>query len=516
MPGQKEFIRTTNSYWIDSIHLPDYPPLEEDINVDVAIVGGGIVGITSAYLLTRRGLKVALAEASNILQGTTGHTTAKITSQHSLIYARLIKEMGTELARQYAEANESAIKMIHHTIEEHNINCNLSWLPAYIYTQSEQYIKDIQDETKAARELGLEATYLEKIPLPLKIWAAMRFDKQAQFHPLKYLAVLAQYVSDHGGHIFEETVAVNLEDKPVAVVTKHGPRIKADKIIVASHYPFFDGGGLFITRIYADKSYVVAIRAEEKFPEGTFITAETPTRSLRAQKDGDEELILVGGDHHKTGDETNTNVHYENLINFAHNNFTVTDISYRWSTQDCMTLDGVPYVGHLTPRSPDIYVATGFNKWGMTNGTASAMILTDLITKGDNPWAPVYNPSRFNLASIKTFLVQNADVAKELVSGKMANLPEEVDVKPGEAQVLEVEGQKMGVFKDDEGEVHWVDTTCTHLGCELKWNDAERTWDCPCHGSRFNFNGDVVEGPAFNQLNCRHQDKNQVEARVFS
>jgi Rieske Fe-S protein len=181
-----------------------------------------------------------------------------------------------------------------------------------------------------------------------------------------------------------------------------------------------------------------------------------------------------------------------------------------------MTLDGVPYVGHLTPRSPDIYVATGFNKWGMTNGTASAMILADLITKGDSPWAPVYNPSRFNLVSMKTLLVQNADVAKELVSGKMARLPEDVDVKCGEAQVLEVEGNKMGVFRDDQGELHWVDTTCTHLGCELKWNDAESTWDCPCHGSRFSYDGDVVEGPAFNQLQCSHKEKNQVEARIFS
>jgi len=364
--------------------------------------------------------------------------------------------------------------------------------------------------------MGIEANYIEEIPLPFKIWAAMRFDGQAQFHPLKYLTTLAQFVTGHGGHIFEQTVAVNLEDKPVAVVTKHGPRIKADKIIIASHYPFFDGGGLFITRLYADKSYVVAIKAEEKFPEGTFITAETPVRSLRAQQDGDGELILVGGDHHKTGDETDTNTHYQNLIKYARDNFAVTDISYRWSTQDCMTLDGVPYVGHLTPRSPDIYVATGFNKWGMTNATASAMILTDLITRGDSPWAPVFNPSRFNLASIKPLLVQNADVAKELVSGKIARLPEDVEVKPGEAQMVEVEGQKMGVFWDDEGELHWVDTTCTHLGCELKWNQAERTWDCPCHGSRFNYDGDVVEGPAFNQLNCQHNDRNQVEARIFS
>lgn len=516
MPGQKEFTRTTNSYWIDSVRLPDYPVLDEDITVDVAVVGGGIVGITSAYLLTQRGLKVAVVEASNILQGTTGHSTAKVTSQHSLIYARLAKEMGYELARQYADANESAIQMIYQTSQEHSIDCDFAWRPAYIYTQSEQYIRDIEDEARAARDLGIEASYIDKISLPFKIWAAVRFDRQAQFHPLKYLGVLARYITDHGSYIFEDTPAVNLEDKPAAVVTKKGPRVKTNKIIVATHYPFFDGGGLFITRLYAEKSYVVAIKAEEKFPEGTFITAETPARSLRAQNDNGEEIIFIGGEHHKTGDEINTNVHYQNLINYARNNFTVTDISYRWSTQDCMTLDGVPYVGHLTPRSPDIYVATGFNKWGITNGIASAMILADLITKGDSPWAPVYNPSRFNLASIKTFLVQNADVAKELVGGKMARLPEDVDIKCGEAQVVEAEGEKMGVFRDDQGELHWVDTTCTHLGCELKWNDAERSWDCPCHGSRFSYDGDVVEGPAFNQLQCSHKEKNQVEARIFS
>lgn len=511
----KEFTNPTNSYWIDSVKLPDYPQLQENVTVDVAIIGGGIAGITSAYLLTQRGLKVAVVEANSILHGTTGHTTAKITSQHSLIYARLIKEMGKELARQYAEANESAICMIAETSKDNNIECDFCWLPAYVYTQSEQYIKDIQDETGAAKSLGIAATYLEKIPLPFKVWAAIRFDNQAQFHPLKYLSALAQYITEKGSYIFENTVAVNLEDEPAAVITRHGPRVKADKLIVASHYPFFDGGGLYITRIWADKSYVLAAKIKEEFPEGTFISAETPTRSLRIQDDGKNKLLIIGGEHHKTGDETDTNVHYGNLKNFAYETFTVEDIPYRWSTQDCMTLDGVPYVGHLTPRSPNIYVATGFNKWGMTNGTAAAMILSDLITKGDSPWAPVYNPSRFNLASIKTFAVQNADVAKELVTGKLARLPEDMEVPNGEARVVEADGQRMGVFRDDKGELHRVDTSCTHLGCELRWNDGERTWDCPCHGSRFDIDGNVVEGPAFNCLQGNDDGRNQVEARIF-
>ncbi len=515
MNTNNEFLDVPNSYWIDSTPQTDYPRLEEDIDVDIAIVGGGIVGITSAFLLKKQGLKVAVVEANRILQGTTGHTTAKITSQHSLIYAKLEKEMSKELAHQYAEANESAIRMVASIAEEYRIDCDFSWRPAYVYAQSAQNVKAIEDEARAASNFGIKASCIDTIPLPISIKAALRFDKQAQFHPLKYLKVLAQHIPGQGSAIYEQTAAVNIQDDPVAVVTRNGQKITAAKIIIATHFPFFDGGGMYFTRIHAEKSYITAIRIEDQFPEGTFINAESPVRSLRSQSDGDGELILLAGENHKTGDGQNLNVHYKNLLDFAHETFEVRDVICRWSTQDCMTLDSVPYVGNLTSRNPNLYVATGFGKWGMSNGTASAMILSDLITKGDNPWAPVYNPSRFNLSSLKTFVIENADVAKEYVAGKTETLPGNIDISKGEARAVDIEGQRLGAFRDDMGELHLVDLTCTHLGCELKWNDAERTWDCPCHGSRFDYDGDIIEGPAFNHLQPPGTCPNQVEARIF-
>lgn len=512
---QNEFKHTPNSYWIQSTPETDYPKLEKDERVDVAIVGGGIVGLTSAYLLVREGLKVAVVEADRILHGTTGHSTAKITSQHALIYAKIKKEMSEELARQYAQANENAIHLIAGIADENKIDCDFSWQPAYVYTQTQQMMKPIEDEAKVAADLGIKASIVDSTPLPFQVKAALRYENQAQFHPLKYLKALARQITDKGSYIFENTVAVDISGDPPAILSRDGKKVRADKVIIASHYPFFDGGALYFSRIYAEKSYIIAIRAQEKFPDGMYISAEDPARSLRSQGDKDGELILVAGEHHKTGDGENLNAHYRNLISFANNNFRVKDIVYRWSTQDCMTVDGVPYAGHLTPRSPNLYVATGFGKWGISNGTASAMILRDLITKGDSPWAPVYNPSRFNLVALKSFAVQNADVAREYVTGKLSKLPEEIDIAKGEARNFEKDGQILGGYRDDQGELHVVDRTCTHLGCETKWNDAERTWDCPCHGSRFTIDGDVVEGPAFNPLQPAGEEQSHVEARVF-
>lgn len=503
------------SFWVASTPFSAYPGIEENLNVDVAIVGGGIVGITAAYLLKKKGVRVAVIEAGRILQGTTGHTTAKITSQHALIYARLQKQVGQELAQQYADANESAIYLIASTVTENNIDCDFSWLPAYVFTQSDKYLKDIHDEAQTARSLGIKASYSDQCPLPFPVLASLRFDSQARFHPLKYLKSLASRIPDRDNHILEETVAVEINRDPLAVVTQQGQRIKADKIIIASHFPFFDGGSLYFSKLDPQRAYIVAIRSREPFPAGMFISAESPSRSLRSQPLGDDELVLVAGESHPTGEGENFHTHYENLIGFAHENLGLKDVLYRWSAQDYRTLDGIPYVGHLTPKSPDIYVATGFDKWGISNGTASAIILSDLIVKGDSPWAPVYDPARFNLTAAKTFVGQNLGVAKNLVKGKISRPPKDIDLANGEGKVVRIDGEKYGAFRDDQGELHIVDITCPHLGCQLNWNDAERTWDCPCHGSRFSYSGEVVEGPAFNTLHAAEQGPNEVEARIF-
>lgn len=510
-----EFPEPPSPYWILSTPETDYPTLEEDIQADVAIVGGGIVGITSAYLLANEGLKVVIIEADRILQGTTGHTTAKITSQHSLIYAKMKNQLGEEKARQYAEANEKAIQFVAHTVEEKGIDCDFMWRPAYVYTQSDQYVKQIEDESKAAASLGIKASVVEEVPLPFAIKAALRFDGQAQFHPLKYLKALVKMLPD-SCRIFEQTRAVNIEEgKSSTVITNQGKKVIAPKVIIASHYPFFDGGGLYFARVYATRSYIVGVTITEKFPEGMFISAEKPVHSLRSQPFEDGELILVAGGNHKTGQSVNTNTNYDNLLKFAHDTFQVKDAKYRWSTQDYTTLDGIPYVGNLTSNHPDVYIATGFAKWGMSNGTASAMILRDLLIKGDSPWSDVYNPTRFNPTSAINFVVQNADVAKHLVQGKLKSTAKVEDLPPGEARVIYADGDKVGAFKDDKGKLHLVDITCPHMGCELEWNDAERSWDCPCHASRFTYEGDIIEGPALSHLHHHGDGRNQVEPNVI-
>jgi len=509
------YTEPPSPYWIKSTPETSYPALKEDINADVAIVGGGIVGITCAYLLANEGLKVAIIEADRLLQGTTGHTTAKITSQHALIYDKLMTQMGQEKARQYAEANENAIRFIADTVTEKEIDCDFSWRPAYVYTQSDQYVKQIENEEKAGSSLGIKASVVHDLPLPFSIKAALRFDGQAQFHPLKYLKAIVKMLPD-SCRIFEQTRAINIEEgKSAAVITGQGKKVVASKVVIASHYPFFDGAGMYFARMYPSRSYITGITIAEKFPEGMFISAENPTRSLRSQPMGDEELILVAGEDHKTGQSKNTATHYDNLLRFAHDNFEVRDVKYRWSTQDYITLDGVPYVGNLTAKHPNLYVATGFAKWGITNGTASALILRDLIIHGDSSWKEVYTPSRFNAASAVNFVVSNADVAKHLVAGKLKPAEALKDLPSGEARIVSIDDDKVGAFRDDKGNLHLVDITCTHMGCELSWNEAERSWDCPCHGSRFTYEGDIIEGPALSRLHHPGEGPNQVEPNVI-
>lgn len=502
------FETPPQSYWIASTFDTNFPSLENDIKVDVAIVGGGMAGITSAFLLKEEGLKVAVIEASQILKGTTGHTTAKITSQHGLIYAKIKSALGEEKAQQYAQANEFAIQAIENIVKTKNIQCDFHRSAAYIYTHQEKYVQKIEQEVLAASSLGIKASYHEEIPLPFNVNAAMRFDNQARFHPRKYLLALADEIVREGNYIFEQTRAINIEEGTTCnVITVNGKKVSAPNVIIATHYPFYDGYGMYFTRLYPERSYVLGIKIKGQFPEGMFITAEDPGRSLRQQEFDDTKIVLVGGEHHKTGQGEDMNNHYLNLKRFSEETFEVESVLYRWSTQDYSTPDEIPYAGLLTSNTPNIYVATGFRKWGMTNSTAAAFIIKDLITKGKSPWEDVYKPYRFTpAASAMNFIKENVNVAKELVSGKLAVVPKNVEIKPGEAKVVEVDGQNVGAYRDENGKLHTVSTKCTHMRCELRWNSAEKTWDCPCHGSRFTYDGEIIESPALTPLEYTTKD----------
>ncbi|MBS4539160.1 FAD-dependent oxidoreductase [Clostridium sp. D2Q-11] len=496
------FNNLPESYWLDSTEKTNYPSLDKDMEVDVAIIGGGMAGITAGFILKRRGLKVAVLEVDRILEGTTAKTTAKITSQHGLFYDNLINNVGEEKARQYADANESAKEFIQSIIEEKGIDCDFSIMPAYVYTQDDSYVEKIKKEVEAASRLGIDASFVSDTHLPFPIKGAVRFENQAQFHPRKYLLELAKEIPGEGSHIFENTKVLDVkENTPNEVIIENGYTVKANKVIIASHYPMENLKGLYFSRIYTERAYIIGVLAEENFPEGMYINAESPTRSLRRQRYKDGQMILIAGENHKTGQGKSTEVHYNSLKQFAEDNFTIKDIPYRWSTQDCMTMDDIPFIGHITSNTKGIYVATGFKKWGMTNSTASAMILSDIITEGYSTHSEVFDPSRSDIkGGIGTFIKENLNVGYEFIKGKLNLEDNDTEITTGEGKVVDFKGKRVGFYRNTDGKTYIVDTTCTHLGCELQWNKAEKSWDCPCHGSRFSYDGKIIEGPALKEL----------------
>jgi len=489
------------SLWSDSLKdLPSFPKLQQNIEADVAVVGGGIAGITTAFLLIKAGFNVALIEAGKLLTGTTGHTTAKITAQHHLIYDELITQSGKEKAALYYQANEEARQFMESIIAELNIECALQQQDAYIYTTSPDYIEKLQKEMAAYDALGIPGAYVEQIPLNIAALAAVRMDRQAQFHPLQYMTALVKKLSEMGCQIYEQTTAIDIQnDASTKVVSADGHTVTCKHVAICTHYPFYDGLGLYFTRMYADRSYALAIKTDVKYAGGMYITAEEPSRSIRSATalDGTP-LLIIGGQTHKTGQGICTINHYEQLQAYAAEQFKASEIVYRWSAQDLVTGDKIPYIGRLTSFTSNIYVATGFKKWGMTTGTLAAKLITDLIQEKSNQYEELFSPTRpMSLKTVTNLVVENLDVAKHLIGGKLEHInrrPE--DLADDEGSAVMVNGKRAGAYRDKSGKLFVVDTTCTHMGCETEWNDGERTWDCPCHGSRFSYTGEVMEGPA--------------------
>ncbi|WP_245602265.1 FAD-dependent oxidoreductase [Peribacillus kribbensis] len=488
-------------YWRVSSQIQSFPPLNENIETDIAIVGGGITGITAAYLLLKEGRRVTLIDADNILNGITAHTTAKISAQHSLIYATLIEQHGEENAKLYYEANQAALEFIRNLVSEQDISCDFSNEDAYVFTESSEYLPKLQDEIRAYEKLGIDGTFADKTPLSFPVKGAVVMKNQAQFHPLKYLSHLVDEIVQMGGNIYENTTAGDIKKGPplkIALKNENKNEITCNHVLICSHYPFYSKEGKYFTRLSQERSYVIAVKTEKEFPGGMYINAEKPTRSLRYTMIDGEKAVLFGGDGHKTGQDLDTKDYYEELVPYAEKTYGIKDIPYRWSAQDIHTLDGVPYIGKLTEDYDNVFVATGYAKWGMTNGTNAALLMRDMVMGRDNPYEQVFTPQRFKAnPSIKNFIKDNADVAKHFVEGKLDKPNHTLeDVGVDEAKVVEVNGQRAGAYRDQNGRLHLVDTTCTHMYCELNWNSGDRSWDCPCHGSRFGVDGEVLEGPA--------------------
>ena len=433
-------VENMNSAWSESITLPRFPKLEGDIKTDVLIIGGGMAGLLCAHFLQQSGVNYILAESRNICIGVTKNTTAKITAQHGLIYDKMIKSIGLEQTQKYLDVNMAAFHTFHSLCE--NINCNYETKNAFVYSLN--HANKIEKEVTALQKLGINAKYKDSINLPFTIAGAVEFPNQAQFNPLKFISEIS-----NGLNIYENTHVIELKEH--AAVTDHGT-ITAEKIIVATHFPIANNHGSYFIKQYQHRSYVIALENATNV-DGMYLDEAKNGMSFRNY----ENLLLIGGGDHRTGKKGGS---YNELENYAQKHYPNAIQRYRWATQDCMTLDGIPYIGQYSKRTPNLYVSTGFNKWGMTSSMVSAMILCDMVQGKSNVYSEVFSPSR---SMLKPQLFANLF---EAIAGML------------------------------------IPTTkrCPHLGCGLRWNKVEHTWDCSCHGSRFDRDGTVLDNPANGDL----------------
>lgn len=493
----------TTSYWIDSSALPLFPQPTQDLSVDVIVIGGGITGITTAYLMKKAGLTVALLERERFARIDTGNTTAHLTCVTDLRLRAMAKTFGHEVTRAVWDAGAAAIDQIVSLIRTEDIACNFRWVPGYLHTPlgspEKKSGNELKAEVESAERIGIQATYHAGIPglgVP-----GVKFEHQAIFHPRKYLAALLATLPGKGSHVFEKTSADEILEKPLAVKTG-GKRLRCRYLVIATHNPLMGNTGstaalLFQSKLSLYSSYALSARLPSGFlPEASFWDTSDPYYYLRVEKRRGYDFAVFGGEDHKTGQETDTVSAYERLEKKFRSFSPQVEIDHRWSGQVIETNDGLPLIGETASRQ---FVATGFGGNGMTFGTLGAMMAVDQIKRRKNPWQTIFDVHRTKLiGGTWNYLKENKDYPYYMVRDWLAKSEGKSlrVLKAGEGRILNVGGKKVAAYRNEKGHVSLCSPICTHLQCIVGWNNAEQTWDCPCHGSRFKPTGEVISGPA--------------------
>lgn len=440
---KKERKVILKSLWQENIDYPNFPMLKKDIKTDVLIIGGGIAGLLTAYFLQEQGVPYVLVEKDKICCKTTGNTTAKITFQHGLIYDKILRSRGTENAEIYLQANREAFEKYERLCK--NINCDYEIKDNYVYSHDNR--KKLEDEMNALSKIGYNAMFTENLSLPIHTVGAVCFKNQAQFHPLKFLFSIAENLK-----IYEHTFVREMVG--TTAVTDSG-KIHADKVIVTTHFPFINKHGSYFLKLYQHRSYVIALE-NAQYVDGMYVDECKTGFSFRNYGD----LLLLGGGGHRTGKNGGN---WNELRSFAEQYYPNATEKYFWAAQDCMSLDNIPYVGQYSKSTPNLYTASGFNKWGMTGAMLSAMLLSDIVCSRHNDFEKTFSPSR-NMIKPQLF-INGFESTKNLLT-------------PSKKR-------------------------CSHLGCALKWNADEHSWDCACHGSRFSEYGELIDNPALSDAHFR-------------
>jgi glycine/D-amino acid oxidase-like deaminating enzyme/nitrite reductase/ring-hydroxylating ferredoxin subunit len=489
------------SLWLDTAPETNYPQLAGDLEFDVAVIGGGIAGLTAALRLKREGAQVAVLEAGRVGGGVTGCTTAKVSALQSTTYTQIRGRHSEATAAAYAAASLAGVEELARMVEAESIECELERRDAFTYAATAAQRSPVEDEFRHAEQARLPVELVDGVDVPFETFGAVRLGGQLQLHPVKLAQGLAAAIDGDGSAVYETTRAMSVsEATPGRVRTPEGS-VRAGHVIVATHFPFLDRG-VYFARLKPQRSYCVAAELRTgRAPAGMSISAGPPTRSIR----GDGRRLIVGGEGHSPGASQATPERFERLEAFAREHWDVARITHRWSAQDPSHYDHLPVIGPYRPGSSRLWVSSGFMKWGFSTAAFGALLLTDLINGRANDWAGVFTPSRVSPRSLPETAELGVKFGVDFVADRI-KLPQArsvQDVPAGEARVVGTGPGRAGVFRDDDGGVHAVSLRCTHLGCLLRFNSAERSWDCPCHGSRFDVDGRVLEGPAVRDLDRR-------------
>ncbi len=489
-----------NSYWNSSIdnYRKKYDKITGNLTTDICIIGGGISGISIGYELNKRKRDFIILEKDIIGNRATGKTTAKVTSQHGLIYSYLVNSYNKDFAKKYLLANEKAIDSIKSIIERENIDCDFKIEDSYVYTNDSNSVQKIKDEAAALNLINCNFEYITSSTLPLDMMCGIKFFNQANFNPLKYVFGLINCF--YNNNIFENSLVSNIkyEDNKYKVFV-NGKVVTCNHLVIATKYPLKDIPGFYFMKLYQETSYVICIKTNGKKFNGMYICEDVPKLSFRWIND---EILLIGGNNNKTGDNVNTLDKYTYLEHIAKKLYPKCEILYKWNTQDTISLDKIPYIGKFSNLLPNLYVATGFNKWGMTTSQIAANIICDKIENKDNEFEDIFKATRFK--PLKNCKALN-DMIKESIYSLFINklkirFKNSYNDNNLSGIIIHKNGKLIGISKAPNGKIHKVKPICTHLGCLLNFNHLENTWDCPCHGSRYNFDGKLIYGPSCKNL----------------
>jgi glycine/D-amino acid oxidase-like deaminating enzyme/nitrite reductase/ring-hydroxylating ferredoxin subunit len=495
---------TCTSLWQDTVSAftPAATAIPLDTVFDVLIVGGGITGISTALSLQKSGKQCVLAEAHNIGFGTTGGTTAHINTVLDHFYSEIESNFGEVGAQKLAMATKRAISLIQDNIKEYGIECGFRIEPGYIFSQDEKQSKELDKILEATQKAGVEMEYSSEIPVPIRFGKALIFSGQAKFHPTQYITGLAKAFENAGGVLLENCRIGNLEKEEHIVVESTLGTIRARQLVYATHIP--PGVNLLHFRCAPYRSYAMALTLKDKnYPDALVYDMHDPYHYYRTQNVNGQDYLIAGGEDHKTGHEVNTEKCFRALESHVRKYFDVEHIAYKWSSQYFETTDGLPYIGHLPGQPEDIYVATGFGGNGITLGTVASFVLRDMIVHGKSEYQEIFDPNRLKpIAGFTNFLREQADVIKTMIGGwisseKINGLSE---LAADEARVVKYENEKLAIYRDESGQLHAVNPVCPHAKCTVNWNRAEKSWDCPCHGSRFSMEGEMLTGPSRTDL----------------